>query len=75
MIVTDRIEQINRLLPVLQSRALADHLLDTIDGLTERLIGADNEQTRGRIKALRDLLSLPDQLQSELAHLTAGLGE
>jgi hypothetical protein len=36
MIVADRIDQINRLLPVVQSRALTDHLLDTIEGLTEQ---------------------------------------
>lgn len=75
MIVTDRIEQINRQLPVLQSAALAELLNDRIDELTERLIGAENEQVRGAIKELRTLINLPAQLQFELAGYTEGLPE
>lgn len=75
MIAEDRIDQINRLLPVLQSSAWAQLLQERIADLTERLIGAENEQVRGRIRELRDLLSLPAQLQSELSQLTEGLAE
>lgn len=31
----------------------------------ERLVIQNNEETRGKIKALRDLLNLPDTLKSE----------
>lgn len=75
MIVEDRIDQINRLLPVLQSQAFADHLAGRIAELTNKLIGENNEQTRGAIKELRILIDLPSHLQSELAQLTAGLSE
>lgn len=75
MIGTDRIEQINRQLPVLQSAALAELLNDRIGELTERLIGADSEQVRGAIKELRALINMPAQLQFELAGYTAGLSE
>lgn len=67
MIVTDRIEQINQLLPVLQSPALADLLQDRIADLTNSLIGAESEQVRGAIKELRNFINLPEQLQSELS--------
>lgn len=75
MIAEDRIDQINRLLPVLQSSAWAQLLQERIADHTNRLIGENNEQTRGAIKELRILIDLPAQLQSELSHLTAGLSE
>lgn len=31
----------------------------------ERLISQNNEETRGRIKALRDLMNLPEMLEAE----------
>lgn len=37
----------------------------------ERLITQDDEETRGRIKALRDLLDLPEVLESERQSITA----
>lgn len=37
----------------------------------ERLIIQNNEETRGRIKALRDLLTLPDALEAERASIIA----
>lgn len=73
MIAEDRIDQINRLLPVLQSQAFADHLAGRIADLTNRLIGENNEQTRGAIKELRILIDLPAQLHAELSSLTAEL--
>lgn len=71
----DRIDQINQLLPVLKSPAWAEELNGRIADLTNRLIGENNEQTRGAIKELRRLIDLPAQLQSELDGLTAGLSE
>lgn len=75
MIREDRIDQINRLLPVLQSPAFADYLAERAADLTERLIGENNEQTRGAIKELRRLIDLPAALQFERDHLTAELPE
>lgn len=37
----------------------------------ERLITQDNEETRGRIKALRDLMDLPEALEAERQSITA----
>lgn len=75
MILSDRIDQINKQLPALQSAALVDLLRERIASLTERLIGTDSEQVRGAIKELRQLIDLPGQLQTELTYLTAGLSE
>lgn len=38
---------------------------------TERLITQNNEETRGRIKALRDLMTLPETLEAERAGILA----
>ncbi|MFC5550729.1 hypothetical protein [Massilia aerilata] len=38
---------------------------------TERLITQNNEETRGRIKALRDLMDLPEALEAERAGILA----
>ena len=46
-----------------------------ISDMTERLIAQDDEQTRGGIKALRELLNLPETLQHEREGITAGLSE
>lgn len=55
------------------------HLTREIDAritfLTDRLITENDEQTRGRIKALRELLNLPETLQQEREGITAGLSE
>ena len=72
MIAEDRIDQINRLLPVLQSSAWAQLLQERIADHTNRLIGENNEQTRGAIKELRILTELPGHLQSELAWIRMG---
>lgn len=48
-------------------RRIAEH--------TTALISADNEQTRGRIKALRELLELPKTLDDERQGISAGLSE
>lgn len=46
-----------------------------IEALTLDLIAQDNEQTRGRIKALRDVLDMPASLASERDGMSAGLAE
>lgn len=38
---------------------------------TERLITQNNEETRGRIKALRDLIDLPGVLEAERVGILA----
>jgi hypothetical protein len=60
MNLEDRVEQINGLIPALQAPALVAHVSNEIRLLTDRLVRADDEQTRGRIKALRDLINLPE---------------
>jgi hypothetical protein len=46
-----------------------------IGELTEQLINNDNEQTRGRIKALLEVKNLPSSLQAERDGLSAALAE
>jgi len=46
-----------------------------IGALTEQLISSDNEQTRGRIKALCDLKELPVSLAQERDGIRAALSE
>lgn len=46
-----------------------------VDELTLKLIGENNEQTRGAIKELRCLIDLPAALQAERDHLAAALSE
>lgn len=43
--------------------------------LTGELIAQDNEQTRGRIKQLRELMELPELLQQERDGIRAALAE
>ena len=42
-----------------------------IDSRVESLITQNNEETRGRIKALRDLMELPATLEAERAGILA----
>lgn len=44
-----------------------------LEGLIVSLISTNNEETRGRIKALRDLIDLPTALQQELDAIKADL--
>lgn len=75
MTLQERIEQINAQIQALQAPALLELLKERIAELTDKLIGEENEQTRGRIKALRDLLNLPEALQHEREGITAELSE
>lgn len=54
---------------------LATELRQRMDTLTEALVNADNEQTRGRIKALREVLDMPVSLASERDSISAALAE
>lgn len=73
----DRIVEITRTLDSIQSAwpVLAVELQKKIDRLVLDLISQDNEQTRGRIKALRDLKGLPETLHSEREGIKAGLAD
>lgn len=50
-------------------------LQDRANTLTVDLVNQDNEQTRGRVKALHELMQLPASLQSEREGISAGLAE
>ena len=73
----DRIGEISRCLDAITngwplmvleiSRQLTEH--------TASLIEADNEQTRGRIKALTAVIELPQTLRDERDGISAGLAE
>lgn len=67
MTPAERTEQINTALEALRQAwpVLSSMLQERIEGLTAELIAQDNEQTRGRIKALRELMELPETLQQE----------
>lgn len=54
------------LLPLLQAR-MQSHV--------GSLIGTNDEQVRGRVKALMELIELPDALQQERDAIAAGLAE
>ena len=54
---------------------LSGEIQSRIDSLTLSLISANNEETRGAIKALRELLNLPASLQYERDHINAELTE
>lgn len=46
-----------------------------VESLTETLIASENEEIRGRIKALRDFKDFPAQLESELRGIESELPE
>lgn len=50
-------------------------LQERINELTVRLIGGNDEQVRGRIKALQELKELPVTLQQERDGIKAGLAQ
>jgi len=73
----DRLNQIDQALGAIQNGwpFLLVEINERIDSLTQSLIAQDNEQTRGRIKALRDLKELPETLKQERESISAGLAE
>lgn len=71
-----RLNEIDRLLGSLSAWPLiAQEIKHRIGELTDRLISQENEQTRGAIKQLRDLIDLPVTLKQERDDLAAGLPE
>ena len=73
-------ERINEIDKMLQAIAIGwpffmSVLNEKIESLTLQLIAQDNEQVRGRIKALRDLTELVTSLQQERAAIHAELLE
>ena len=50
-------------------------LQSRIDSKTLQLIGANDEQVRGAIKALREIQNLPEALHSERIYIKAALSE
>jgi hypothetical protein len=77
MTAEDRLEHLNRVLSAMQSSwaPIAEEIGNRIGDYTASLIAENNEETRGRIKALRDLLNLPDALLSERDGIKSGLSE
>lgn len=71
----DRIAEIDAITAALKCPALLAHIADLITAHTNRLISDDHDQTRGRIKALRDLINLPEALQYERDGIAAALSE
>lgn len=73
----DRVHEIQKTLEAIQNGwpFLLSVLDARIAGLTEALINNDNEQTRGRIKALRELKELPETLAQERDGISAELSE
>jgi hypothetical protein len=77
MIASDRLEYINATLAAIDvcwSR-IAPEIQVRLDAKTMQLIAAENEQARGAIRCLRDLLYLPETLQSERDQITAALSD
>ena len=68
-----RIEQIDAMLQAIRPGwpFLMAEVQARIADETERLIAQNNEETRGRIKALRDLMTLPETLEAERAGILA----
>lgn len=71
----ERIRQIDMELPALIPLASSAFLAERLAEYTEKLVDANDEQTRGRAKELRDLINLPAALQEERSHLAVALSE
>jgi hypothetical protein len=72
-----RIDQISTTLEAIRPGwpYLLEILKDRAHDLTISLVGENNEQTRGRIKQLTELMNLPETLQQEREGISAGLAE
>lgn len=68
-----RLNEVERLLMAADAiwPLLAQEIGKTIAQHVETLITQDNPEVRGRIKALRDLLNLPETLHQERADILA----
>lgn len=52
-----------------------EYFHERMESLTNELIAADNEQTRGAIKELRRLIELPQDRQAEVERESAALSD
>ena len=52
-----------------------EYFNERMESLTNDLIAADNEQTRGAIKELRRLIELPQDRQAEVERESAALSD
>ena len=77
MIAAERIAAIDKTLSAIRGAwpALATEIDELVQPLVERLVNSDDEQTRGRIKALRELKELPSLLLAERDGISAALSE
>ena len=77
MTTEERIAHIGKTLDAIQIGwpMLRAELQQRADDLTEQLVNNDNEQTRGRIKQLREVMNLPETLAQERQGLSAALAE
>lgn len=77
MTSNERLDRINRLIGGLGGvwHLLEAEMQDRLNALITELISQDNEQKRGAIKELRNLLSLPETLQQERESIIAALSE
>lgn len=73
--IAERLTHIDRLIDAPSWPALIAELDQRIAELTAQLVNADNEQTRGRIKALHDIKNLPVALQAERDGIRAALSQ
>lgn len=75
--MTEQIEHLNALLSAIEPiwPRVCIELEARAQVHIDRLIGQEDEQARGAIKALRELIDLPVTLKSERDHYTAELSE
>lgn len=75
MTLEDRLAQVEKALAGMPWDCVLAEVKSRIEELTRQLITQNNDETRGRIKALQDLLDLPVALQQEREGLTAALSD
>lgn len=77
MNINARIDYLNTTIAAIEHTwpQVSIELKSRIEDLTQKLIGEDNEQTRGAIKELRRLLVLPETLASERDYIKAAQDE
>lgn len=73
----ERLDTINATLQAMQSfwPVFVESIDTRIAELTLQLINNDNEQNRGRIKALLEIKNMPETLQSEREGISAALSD
>jgi hypothetical protein len=70
-----RVGRLNQLMTGMPWELVALEMQAQICELTGSLIAQNNDETRGRIKALQAILNLPEALHQEREGLTAALSE